>query len=75
MFRHWYEQYNAYPAVVSHDTWELYVETPVAEEELQQLAKEMYLFCEDMVEPPCTEAFDALAAYLKKSSVWCFWWD
>ncbi|MDA0067293.1 DUF4253 domain-containing protein [Brachyspira hyodysenteriae] len=77
IFKYWYEKYNAYPAVVGYDTWELWVEKqPKTEEEARELAIEHYYFCLDRVDQ-YSENYDhgKLAGTLLKSDVWYFWWD
>ena len=77
IFKYWYEKYNAYPAVVGYDTWELFVEKqPQTEKEARELAIEHYYFCLDRVDQ-YSEDYDIgkLAGTLLKSSVWYFWWD
>ncbi len=75
VFKYWYEEYGAYPAIVTGDTWELYVEKPVKDRRTAaQLANEMYLFCTDIVDQG-VGSISALAETLLDSSVWFFWWD
>ncbi len=77
IFKYWYEKYNAYPAVVGYDTWELFAEKqPKTEEEARELAIEHYYFCLDRVDQ-YAEDYDLgkLAGTLLKSDVWYFWWD
>lgn len=74
--RYWYEQYGAVPAVVSHDTMEFVLETPVSEEDATKLAKEHYAFCEDMTAQLGYQYSEkSLADSLCGSTVWYFWWD
>ncbi|MBE5879999.1 MAG: DUF4253 domain-containing protein [Lachnospiraceae bacterium] len=70
--KYWYEQYGAYPAALSFDTIDYAVEKPV--EDLEKLANEMGAYCFDIVEQGC-ETYSALAASLKNSRIWNFWWD
>ena len=75
VFKYWYEKYGAVPAVVSYDTWELYVENPVkTKDEAMRLALEQFGFCGDIVWQG-VEKVNALAGTLVNSSVWYFWWD
>ncbi|ANN62896.1 hypothetical protein SZ47_13370 [Brachyspira hyodysenteriae] len=77
IFKYWYEKYNAYPAVVGYDIWELWIEKhPQTEEEARELAIEHYYFCLDRVDQ-YSENYDhgKLAGTLLKSDVWYFWWD
>lgn len=74
--KYWYEQYGAYPAVITHDTLEFYVEKPVAKEKAMELAKEHFLFCSDRVYQGtrnCT--IGEVADCLWQSDIWYFWWD
>lgn len=77
IFKYWYEKYNAYPAVVGYDTWEIWTEKkPQTEEEARELAIEHYFFCLDRVDQ-YAEDYDhgKLAGTLLKSDSWYFWWD
>lgn len=75
VFRRWYENYGAFPAVVHGDIWELYVEHPVkSETDAKSLALEQFGFCPDIVLQGC-ETVNRLAGSLIDSSVWFFWWD
>lgn len=70
--KYWYEQYGAYPAALAFDTIDYAVEKPV--EDLEKLVYEMGAYCFDIVEQGC-ETYSALAAGLKNSRIWNFWWD
>lgn len=70
--KYWYEQYGAYPAAFSFDTIDYAVEVPP--EDLEKLANEVGTYCFDIVEQGC-ETYSALAASLKNSRIWNFWWD
>ena len=75
IFKKWYEQYRAIPAVVSYDIWEMYVEEPVKTRgESVILAREQYAFCYDIVDQGCG-SIGALAGELYQSNYWYFWWD
>lgn len=75
VFKYWYEKYGAYPACVTYDIWEMFCERPVKDEKSAlELANEMYLFCNDIVDQG-TETIGRLAGSLVNSSVWFFWWD
>lgn len=75
--RYWYEQYNAIPAVISHDTLEFTVEKAVNnEEQIWELAREHYAFCPDRVDQGTANGtIGELADCISKSKVWFFWWD
>jgi hypothetical protein len=75
IFKYWYEKYGALPAVVSYDTWEMYVAKPIkAEKEAMSLAMEQFIFCGDIVWQG-SEQVGTLAGTLINSKVWYFWWD
>ena len=75
VFRHWYEKYEAVPAVVSYDTWQMTLaKPPLSDEEAEALAKEQFAFCPDVVLQG-TETIRALASTVKNSPAWFFWWD
>ena len=75
--RYWYKKYGAYPAVITHDTIEFYVETPVTdEEEAWELAREHFAFSADRVfQCTATYTLGEVAGCLMNSKVWYFWWD
>ena len=78
VFRHWYEKYGAVPAVVTYDVWEMKVgNPPKTEEDAENLAKEQFAFCYDIVMQAARgwDRIRALASTLKNSSAWYFWWD
>ena len=78
VFRYWYEKYGAVPALVTYDIWEMRVEnSPKTEEEAENLAKEQFAFCYDIVMQTSAgwDTIRALASTLKNSSTWYFWWD
>lgn len=75
VFKYWYEKYGAVPAVVGYDTWELYTDKTLKENnELEELAVEQYSFCYDIVDQGC-ETIRNLASGLRNSHIWYFWWD
>lgn len=78
VFRYWFEKYRAVPAVVTYDIWEMRVENPPkTDEESENLAKEQFAFCYDIV-MQASKGWDrirALASTVKNSSAWYFWWD
>ena|GEM_PF-771867 len=74
LFKVWHERYGAVPALISHDTWQLYVPNPPqTDEEVLITLKEAYAFCYDSVETTGSFALEALL--LKYSNIWGFWWD
>ena len=75
--RYWYKKYSAFPAVITHDVIEFYVEKPVDnEDEAWKLAREHYAFSSDRVNQ-CTATYTLgeVADCLMGSTVWYFWWD
>lgn len=75
--RYWYKKYSAFPAVITHDVIEFYVEKPVDnEDEAWKLAREHYAFSNDRVNQ-CTATYTLgeVADCLMGSKVWYFWWD
>jgi hypothetical protein len=75
VFKYWYEKYDAVPALVTHDVWELFVENPPkTQKEAESLAWEQYGFCSDIVWQG-VGTVNGLAGTLIHSSVWYFWWD
>ncbi len=72
--KYWYDTYNAIPACLSCDSIEITVDKPIDEELSLALAEKQYAFCPDVVEQGL-ETIQALADYLRKSTVWFFWWD
>lgn len=73
--RAWHERYGAEIYAVVGDVVECWVERPPEEEEAATaLAREQYLYCADIVEQG-TGTLLSLAASLKRSSAWFFWWD
>lgn len=81
VMKYWYSKYRAIPAVVSHNTWEFYVEKlPHNIEEAKSLAMEHFVFCFDRVAQHSSITMDdytlkELALELLHSHVWFFWWD
>ena len=72
--KHWFEEFGAVPAVISEGIMEFVVPHPVSEEESFPLAKEHYAFCTDIVDQNLG-TINALAAVLRKSTVWFFGWE
>ena len=74
--KYWHEQHGAVPAVLTYDTLEYSVPAPIAEESARELATEQYAFCADIVEQGAPSmTVGKLAADLKNSNIWYFWWD
>ena len=75
VFKYWYEQYGAYPAVVTYDIWECYVEKPAdTNEKAASLAVEQFCFCTDIVWQGVGN-LNKLTNSLLDSHIWYFWWD
>ncbi|WP_215700634.1 DUF4253 domain-containing protein [Clostridium sp. MCC353] len=73
--KRWYEQYGAVPCAVGYDTLQFYLETPVTDkEDVEQLAKEMMIYCEDIVTQGA-EDIEYLERSIRESPFWFFWWD
>lgn len=74
--KYWYETYRAIPAVFSHDTMEFYAPFKLNLADPLEAAKEHYAFCTDRVyQGTETCKLSELAAGLRESEVWFFWWD
>ena len=74
--KYWHEQHGAVPAVLTYDTLEYSVPAPIAEESARELAAEQYAFCADIIEQGAPSmTVGKLAADLKNSNIWYFWWD
>lgn len=75
MMRHWFEQYGAELVGMNGDTVEMNAtRPPQTREAALKLAKEQYLYCEDIVVQG-TQTIEALAASLLGHNIWFFWWD
>lgn len=74
---YWYEKYHAFPAVITRDVLQYFVENPVDnEEEALELAKEHYAFCTDRLDQgTASGTINEVADSLIDSKVWFFWWD
>ena len=70
--KYWYEKYGAVVAHISNDMIQYYLPQPVTGDTMP-LAEEHMGYCDDTVYQG--ESLTSLAAELRKSSVWCFWWD
>lgn len=74
--KYWYEKYGAVPAVFTHDVMEFYAPLGLNGADSIEAAKEHYAFCTDRVtQGTRTYMISELAAGLKDSTVWYFWWD
>lgn len=74
--KYWYEAYGAIPAVFTHDEMEFYAPQKLNGADPLEVAKEHYSFCVDRVDQSTsTCTLSELAAGLKDSDIWYFWWD
>lgn len=70
--KYWHEKYGAVVAHISNDMIQYYLPQPVKGETMP-LAEEHMGYCDDTIFQG--ENLTSLAAELKKSTVWSFWWD
>ncbi len=71
----WHERYGAELIGCSHDVLNLRVaRRPATRDEALALAREQYLYCNDVVDQG-VETLSNLAAVLMASDWWFFWWD
>ena len=74
--KYWHERHGAVPAVLTYETLEYSVPTPVPQESALQLVQEQYAFCADIVEQGASGmTVTRLARDLRQSNIWYFWWD
>jgi hypothetical protein len=75
MHRYWHEKYGARIISAAFDVIECTVERPPGtRDEAIALAREQFIYCADIVYQGCGDIMN-LAATLKDSKVWYFWWD
>ena len=72
--KYWFEEYGAVPALVTQDILEFSLPSSVGKARAEQLAKEQYFWCPDIVDQGIGSV-KALANQLEDSTVWFFWWD
>lgn len=70
--KYWYEKYGAVAAHFSNDMIQYYLPKPVTEDTMS-VAEEHMGYCEDAVLQG--DNLTTLAATIKESTVWTFWWD
>lgn len=70
--KYWYEKYGAVAAHFSNDMIQYYVPKPVTDDTMS-VAEEHMGYCEDAVLQG--DNLTTLAATIKESTVWTFWWD
>lgn len=74
--KYWYEKYRAVPAAFTSDVMEFYAPLGLNGTDPLEAAKEHYAFCYDRVDQGTKSGkLSELAAGLKDSTVWYFWWD
>lgn len=70
--KYWYEKYGAVAAHFSNDMIQYYLPKPVTDDTMS-VAEEHMGYCEDTVLQG--DNLTTLAATIKESTVWTFWWD
>lgn len=73
--RYWYDKHGAVPAVISHDSVELFLPRPVPQDRAGDIAREHFALCPERVYQ-CTDSgtVEELARSLAASRLWYFWW-
>jgi hypothetical protein len=75
LMKYWHEMYGAEVVGITSDIVEMYLDKPPLDRNAAlSLAKEQYLYCNDIVDQG-TETLSILAATLLDGSAWYFWWD
>jgi hypothetical protein len=75
VMEYWYRQYGAEVVGITHDIVEMRVARPPrSRKRALELAREQYLYCEDIVDQG-TRTLDNLADTLLDGKTWYFWWD
>lgn len=75
LMKYWNEKYGANIISITGDTIECTVDNPpTTKEEAMALAREQFLYCEDIVTQGCG-SISALAGTLLNAKYWYFWWD
>ncbi|OYX51958.1 MAG: hypothetical protein B7Y97_03620 [Sphingomonas sp. 32-66-10] len=73
--RDWHRRYGGVPVAMTGDVINVRVtRRPASRDEALSLAREQFLYCEDIVLQG-TDTFAPLAAGLMHSDWWFFWWD
>lgn len=75
--KHWYEKFEATPAVLTHDELEMKLPHATPSTVAMQAAQELYAVCPDVVDQSSENEATVghLADCLKQSTLWYFWWD
>jgi hypothetical protein len=75
LWRRWHALYGAELVGISHDVVEALVARPPADRgAAMRLAREQYIYCDDIVSQGCGTV-SALGALLVDRPTWYFWWD
>lgn len=73
--RYWHQKFGAEPVALTSSIAEMHVaRPPVDQETALSLAREQYLYCNDIVTQGCQTISD-LGATLLRGTSWYFWWD
>lgn len=74
--KYWYEKYGAIPLVISKNTLEYILESPIKKFEKIRFAEEFYAFCPDRVDKYMFDFnLKKLADYVEKCQTWYFVWN
>lgn len=71
----WFEKYGARPVVISTDSIDYMLDTPVPESDSKDLAIKHYAFCPDILESRDGVTISSYAETLCKAHYWNFWWS
>lgn len=75
MMKLWQDHYGAEVVGIAGDVVEMQVERPPSTKlDALRLAKQQYLYCQDIVDQG-TRTLESLAAVLLDGTSWFFWWD
>lgn len=75
IMKYWNEKYGAKIISITGDTIGCVVDNPpTTKEEAMALAREQFLYCDDIVTQGC-ESISILAGTLLNARYWEFWWD
>ena len=75
LMRYWHEKYGAELMTLTRDVVEMSVaRPPMTREDALELAKEKFLYCQDILTQG-TQTLERLAAEHLGCPVWFFWWD
>jgi hypothetical protein len=75
LMRFWQRCFGAEVVGITRDVVEMWVGRPPANKiDALKLAKQQYLYCQDIVDQG-TQTLESLAASLLDGTSWFFWWD